>query len=98
MPSTSISSPFCRAVSSLRQSDVACGLATVTTAFEVEGHGLTIVKLLNSGAFKSGNMNKNVPRSLLGSNETKTFLSVEPFHGAIGHRVVSIIDAIRNTR
>jgi hypothetical protein len=43
-------------------------------------------------------MNKNVPRSMLGSNETKTFLSVEPFHGAIGHRVVSIINVIRNTR
>jgi hypothetical protein len=52
---------------------------------DVEGNGLALVEGAHAGAFDRADMNEDVLIAILRLNEAKTFLAVEPLHGALVH-------------
>ena len=73
----------------LCQCEIGHGFATAPAAFDVEGHVLTIVQLMNPCPLRGRNVGKNVIRSTLRGDEANTFWGIDPFHGATGLRDVS---------
>ena len=79
------------------QREVRCRLAAITACFDVERYGLAVVQLADACALKRRNVHEHITVAICRGNKTKTLGCVKPFHGAIGHRVYSIIFAIRET-
>src|SRR5215470_10257274 len=61
--------------------------ATVPNDFVAEL--LTLAQIRHTGTFDCSDMNEDVSATVVGLNETKTFLSVEPLHCSLGHVSIS---------
>jgi hypothetical protein len=60
-------------------------LASAAVRDDVEGDGLALIEGAHAGAFDCADMNEDVLIAVFRLNEAKTFLAVEPLHGALVH-------------
>jgi hypothetical protein len=65
-------------------------LAAVTARDDLEGHLLVVLQAGQAGALDGGDVHEHVARAAVGGDEAEALGGVEPFHGASGHRDVSI--------
>jgi hypothetical protein len=56
------------------------GLASIA-AFKLKAHLLTFMQIAHTGALDRRDVNKHIPRAVVGLNKAVTLLGVEPFHG-----------------
>lgn len=69
----------------LGECQIACRLAAIAVALDVEGHRLPIGQTGQAGALNRRDMHEHVLGTGLGGDKAETFGRIEPFHCAIGH-------------
>jgi len=75
----------------LCQSEIDRRLAAVTAVFDVEGHGLAVIQLADASTLDCRDVHEHIFATGCRGDKAETFGGVEPFHGAIGHRVYSCL-------
>jgi len=73
------------------QNDINGGFAAITAGFDVEGDLLVILQAGVARPLDCGDVDENVLAAALGGDKAETLGAVEPFHGAIGHRDISLM-------
>jgi hypothetical protein len=65
------------------------GSASPLVSHQLKTHFLAIIQAFQSGAFYCRNMHKYIFATVIGLDEPKSLLCVEPFHSTTGHQVKS---------
>jgi hypothetical protein len=60
-------------------------LAAFAVGDELEGNLLTFMQLAKTGALHRAYMNEGVATAIIGCDEPKTFLAIEPLYGSLCH-------------
>ncbi len=61
------------------------GLAGAAVLLDLVAHLLAFLQIAQAGALDGADMNENVRSAIIGLNEAKALLTVEPFHSSVSH-------------
>ena len=57
---------------------------------QFERHLLAFLKALQTGAFDRADVNKDVPRPVVRLDKSEALLAIEPLHGSLRHKTLSL--------
>ena len=61
---------------------------------QFERHLLAFLKGLQAGAFDRADVNKDVPRPVVRLDKSEALLAVEPLHGSLRHKTLSLEECV----
>ena len=64
------------------------GFAGPSIGDDVVGDFLSLVEAVKSGALDGADVHEDILASVIGLDEAKTFLAVEPLHGSLRHEIL----------